>query len=358
MLAITLLSLLVSGCAAKVEELPRILWPPPPEQPRIEFIGTYSSNADFPKTSWEKTTEKIVGNEGGYAFKTPFGVAADGKGMVYVSDIHHHNVKIFDFNARTVEFLSKEPIFGTPLGLQIDDAGNLYVADGQKQMVMVFAADKKPLFTFSDPQVVDKPAYLALNQKLGRIYVSDGQGHRIAVFDLRGNHLFSFGSKGSGDGQLYAPQGLAIDGQGRVFVADMFNSRIDVFDADGIFLYKFGERGDQAWQFENPKDLAFDSEGNLYIIDSRKASILTYSPDGKLLLVTGSGGATGHKLGFAVPTAIFIDKTDRIFVADALNKRFAVWQYLSASYLKKHPITEEDLEKTLRFIEKSKDAGR
>jgi DNA-binding beta-propeller fold protein YncE len=352
MLIFAVLSLFISGCAGKGKELPRILWPPPPEQPRIEYIGTYSSEVDFTKTRWEKTAANIVGSGAEYAFKTPFGIASDGKGKVYVSDIHHHNIRIFDFNAKTVEFLSKNPIFGTPLGLEVDSVGNLYVADGQKQVVMVFAADKRPLFSFSDPQIVAKPAYLALNRKLGRIYISDGMGHRIVVFDMQGHHLFSFGKQGSSDGELYSPQGLAIDGQGRVFVADMFNSRIQVFDTEGAFLYKFGERGDQVWQFESPKDLAFDSDGNLYVVDNRKASILTYSPDGKLLLVTGAGRATGNKLGFGTPASIFIDQNDRIYVADSINKRFAVWQYLSEAYLKDHPITEQDIEKIQDFIEK------
>jgi DNA-binding beta-propeller fold protein YncE len=352
--ALFLTALALSGCTGKSPELPRILWPPPPDQPRLEFIGTFYSEGDFPKTDSQRMLESVVGKENVDTFKTPFGIAADGKGKVYVSDIHLHNIRIFDFTQQTVEFLTKESIFTTPLGLAVDGSGNLYVADGGKQSVMVFSPEKVPLFSFGNSSLFENPAYLAINRNLGRLYVSDGKGHKIVVFDLKGNHLFSFSRQGRGEGEVYGPQGLAIDSQGRVFVADLLNSRVVVFDSEGKYLYAFGERGDQVWQFENPKDVAFDSEGNLYVIDRRKATIFTYTPDGKLLLATGSGAPSTHKLGFASPTSIFIDQGDRIYVADGLNKRFSVWQYLSAPYLEKHPITPEDREALKRFIEESK----
>jgi DNA-binding beta-propeller fold protein YncE len=344
--------LLLSGCAG-APTMPRLFWPPPPEEPRLEFIGAYAAVEDFPKTSGQIFTEKLTGQKIVPAFKTPFGIASDGKGTVYVSDIHDRNLRVIDLNAHTIEYFTKDPIFANPFGLTVDGRGNLYIADGAKGKVFVFGPGKQPLFTFGAPDTISKPAYLAINEKLGRIYVSDGDGHRVVVFDLQGKHLFSFGKQGSEDGELFSPQGLAIDREGKVYVADMFNARIQIFDAEGKFLFKFGQRGDKLWEFDRPKALAFDSEGHLYILDSRKAAILIYEADGKLLLATG-GGSTSHKMGFGLPSSIFIDANDRIYVADSFNKRFSVWQFLSKSYLAKHPVTDKDREDLLKFMEESK----
>lgn len=350
--------LLLAACAGKPTGLPRLVWPPPPETPRLEFIGTFSSQDDFPKTAGQRYAEAVVGKGVLATFRTPFGIASDGAGIVYISDLHDSNVKVFDFNALTVNYLSKTPVFDKPTGLAVDKSGKLYIADAGKGQVYVYTPQHVPAFVFNEKGPLKKPAYLAINEGLGRIYVSDGMGHQVGVFDLQGKFLFSFGRKdgaaSSQDGEFYSPQGLAINGDDKVFVADMYNSRIQVFDADGNFLYKFGERGDQVWQFEYPKDLAFDSDGNLYIIDSRKATILTYTPDGTLLLATGEGRASGNKLAFATPTSVTIDATDRIYVADGLNKRFSVWQYLSDEYLAKHPFTEEDRQRLEEFMQESK----
>lgn len=344
----------LAACVPHEQGLPRLVWPAPPETPRLEFIGTFSSQDDFPKTKGQRYAEAIVGKGVLATFRTPFGVAADGQGIVYVSDLHDSNVKVFDFNALTVNYLSKTPVFGNPAGLALDAGGRLFIADAGRGLIFVYTPQFTPAFVFNEGGPLKKPAYLAVNDRLGRIYVSDGLGHQVGVFDLQGNHLFSFGRQeggaGSGDGEFFSPQGIAINRDDKVFVADMFNSRVQVFDADGKFLYKFGERGDQVWQFENPKDLAFDSDGNLYIIDTRKATILTYTPDGTLLLATGEGRPSTNLLGFATPTSIYIDPTDRIYVADGLSKRFSVWQYLSDDYLARHPFTDEDKKRLEEYM--------
>jgi DNA-binding beta-propeller fold protein YncE len=347
-----LAAVLLAGCAAPPPR-PRILWPPPPETPRIEFIGAYRSQLDFEQTRGERFIRLLVGKMPEAAFQSPFGIAADGEGRVFIGDIHDHNVKIFDFNDKSVNFLSKTPLFETPLGMDRDRAGNLYVCDGAKGAVLVFDPQGQPLRSIGTKETIGKPAFLDLNEKLGRIYVSDGIGHRIVVYDLQGKHLFSFGGLGNDDGYFYSPQGVAIDSQGRVYVADHFNARIQYFDADGNFLGKFGERGDAVRQFEGPKGLAFDSEDNLYVLDGRRTFVYVYAPDGDLRMTFGSEAPSQHPLGFAAPRGVFVDRNDRIYVTDLTNHRFVVWQYLSKGYLEKHPVTEEDMKRLQEAIEKS-----
>lgn len=341
--AALLLALFSGGCAAPPER-PRVLFPPPPDEPRMEFVGTYASQNDFPKTGWEAFRDKYIGSPPPARFSGPMGIVSDGAGTVYVSDIFDRNIRIYDFNARTVDYMFKVPVFGSPFGLALDGQGRMYVADGDKGVVFVVSTEeRRPLFTIGDPEILTKPVSVAVNDELGRLYVSDVHGMRVVVFDLEGNHLFSFGEYGNGDGQFYAPQGVAIDAEDRVFVVDQLNARIQAFDADGGYLHQFGERGDQAHQFEAPSDLGFDSEGNLHVVDKRKPYFATFTPEGRLLLTTGGSKPTTMILGFSTPQMIHVDATDRIFITDYLNTRFAVWQYASEAYLEEHPVTEEDL---------------
>lgn len=351
---ISLWFLVLASCADSPDRPLRILWPPPPERPILEFIGAYSHEDDFPVTANQRLVKLMVA-ERPLGLKMPFGIVSDGKGKVYVSDIRDRSIKVFDFNAKKVSYLTDGPFYDMPLGLALDGAGNLFVADGEKGKVLVFSPQGTPLFSFGDKEIFGRPAYIAINNRLGRIYVSDGRRHRIAVFDIKGSSLFFIGGPGAEKGQFAAPQGIAVDKKDRLFVADMLNARIQVFDAEGNFLYTFGKQGRESTYFENPKDLSFASDGNLYILDHRKALLFTYTPEGKLLLITGGAKRTSSRLGFSTPASIYIDSTDRVYITDQLNRRFSVWQYLSEDYLRNHPITEDEMKRVISVVNRSQE---
>ncbi|PLX74866.1 MAG: hypothetical protein C0614_11560 [Desulfuromonas sp.] len=326
---------LLSGCAKKQPE--KIVWPPPPDTPRLEFIGNFYSKKDFPQTPGMVALRRfIIGDVADFALTSPFGIASDGEGKVFISDIHAKTVHIFDFNEQKISRIGGAGTFDLPLGLAIDSNKNIYVADGSRNVVMVFSSDKEPLFSFGH-DILKKASYLALDEERNRIYASDAIANKVRVFNMGGEHLFDIGlGRGNADGAFHAPQGLGVASNGNLYVADMFNARIEYFSPDGEFIGKFGERGDRIDQLDNPKDVAFDSEGNLYIIDSRAARLSIYTQTGQLLLTLG-GGHTGHRLGFAAPKSVSIDKNDRIYVAEVTNKRFTIWQYYSKKYLEKAP---------------------
>ena len=340
---------LLAGCAGKPDL--RFVWPPPPEEPKLEWIGVIYSEEGFKRTQTEQAFQSFIGSKDEITMQTPFGIASNGQGLVYVSDTHDKSVRIFDFNQGEIGQLSRMTAFDTPAGLDVDRQGNLYVADAGKALIMVFSAEHKPLFTFGE-KVLQRPAYIEVDDRRGRVYVSDGVQHFVAVFDLQGKFLFKFGARGNVDGHFYSPQGLALSPDGEsLVVADMFNARIQVFTPDGKFLSKFGKRGDQVYQFEQPKDVAFDSAGNLYVIDSRKSNMTVYNLAGEVLLVTGMGAATAHPMGFSAPKSVFIDTADRIFVAESLNRRFSIWQFMSESYRRSNPFTEIDRQRLIEHME-------
>jgi len=138
----------------------------------------------------------------------------------------------------------------------------------------------------------------------GNIYVADGYGNsRIAKFDKNGKFVKSWGSRGTEQGQLNTPHGLAVDAQGNVYVADMGNKRIQVFDSDGNFKTQFsnvrapaaicitpGAR--QVLYVSNsnpPEDL--DANGEIYKIDLNGKVLGKFGRAGKLMKEFGTANS-------------------------------------------------------------------
>jgi DNA-binding beta-propeller fold protein YncE len=326
----------LGGCAAK-ETKTRVLWPPPPNPPKLEWVGTYSSLDQMPKTKTEKMAAPFLGGQPEPVFKRPFGIASSGDGRIFVSDADKRQITVYDLNKRSVYPFKNTGAISSPLGMAVDSTGRLFVADAAGKAILVFAADDSPVLSIGGPELLEHPAFVALDELRDRVYVSDARAHRIVVFDMKGKHLRSFGEWGPQEGNFYSPQGMAVDKDGNLYVADMFNARVQVFDAEGKFLRKFGERGDKQSNFEMPKGIAIDSDGNLHVTDARKKAMITYNAEGRLLLFTG-GGKPSHPLSLALPAGVWVDKKDRIYVVDQIGRRFAIWQYLNDGYLKEHPI--------------------
>lgn len=327
-------AMLGGGCFVLDRQAPLIVWPPPPAQPRMEFVGTFSSDADFPQASlWERVNWGID-NHDKSAMLRPYALCGSDGGVVFVSDPAARNVAVFDFSQSRIFTLAQPGILSEPLGVTHDGHGNLYIADGGKRTILVFTSTGVHVRNIGDANHFQRPDYLAINKTLGRLYVSDSKADRVAVFSLAGRQLFTIGRPGSGSGEFNQPHGLAIDGQGRIYVADTGNSRIQVFSADGDFLYAFGQHGHTVHHLLAPVDLSFDSDGHLYVLDRELLVLLTMTRTGEVLLATGTGKRSKGRVGLAYPSGLHIDLNDRIYIADGINRRFVVWQYLGGNLRK------------------------
>ena len=336
----------------------RILWPIPPDKPRLEHIGNIQTEKDFPKSTshLEKWLQVVTGDiNSESAIINPHGILVDNN-IAYVSDPAQHNIIVFNFEKRSISPLlnngHKGGILDTPLGLAMDSKGHLFVADAGKKSILGFASDGRLLFTIGDENRLQRPTDIAFDSKADRLYISDSVAHRIFVYDLKGNYLFDIGGKGDAPGNFIKPSGLAFDLRNRLYVADTGNARIQVFDADGNFIEAIGSRGNTVHYLSKPVDVAFDREEHLYVLDQDFFALLTYSPDGEVLLATGTGSASKGRLGLNQPTSIFIDDNDRIFITDKRNHRFNVWQFLNNEYLTDNPVTEEDISKLKAYMTK------
>jgi len=333
-LSLLLLAMLLctSGCTSvRLVSSPapeqRIVWPPPPLEPRIEWVREIKSHRDLGVQPgfWQRLVGFIAGEQE-ERFLRPYGIwASSGKRFVLV-DSGAAKVHLVDLEkgrylplpeAGTVKLLS-------PIGVTEDDRENLYVTDsGTGQLFRYSLADGTlaPFVTYR----FKRPSGVAFNPVNRLLYVVETAAHQVVAIDSRGMERFRFGSRGSGAGQFNFPTDLAIDRSGRVIVTDSLNGRIQIFAADGTAAGGFGEPGDTAGRFARPKGVALDSEGHIYVCDSQQDLVQIFDDNGRLLLAFGENGSEPGQ--FWMPSGIFIDN-DTIYVADTYNQRVQVFRYL------------------------------
>lgn len=335
-MCIILFMLILTSCAPQQQEVikQRYFWPPPPNDPKIEFIALYSSSRDLPQK--ESFLKKLTGEtDVEIRLRKPLGIGSDGEGVVIVTDMVPWGGYIWDLNNNKVTPISEEASFQLSSGVAFDST-RFYIADARAGNIKVFQKNRRPLYTIGDGDL-ESPNGIAINEKLKRIYVVDTKGFKVVVFDTESRKkLFEFGSPGDQEGEFNRPWGICIDKNDDVIVADGLNARIQIFDKDGKFITMFGKRGDKPGGFAQVKGVGVDSDGNIYVIDPLKA-VQVFDREGNLLGLVGAPGTRG--LGaMNLPMGLYIDKNDRIYVVDQMNRRFYIFQYMNEEYKKKNPV--------------------
>lgn len=317
---------LFAGCAPKVVEKPAdLLWPLPPEEPRIKFIQAYCCFNHFGKSGREAFLESLFGTTGSLQMSKPYGITTDKDGKVYVTDTGLRTVWVFDEKSKKVSFLGAGAL-RTPIGVAVDAKGKVFVSDARAQRVYAFDQAGKQVMTLGHKNDLGNPSGLAIDFATNRLYVANAKLHKIKVFDTTdGKFLFDIGNRGSDDGRLNFPTNIFIR-NAKLYVADTGNFRVQIFDLDGKFLKNFGKAGDTFGQFARPKGVGTDSDGHIYITDAAFDNFQIFNEEGQLLLFVGSKG-TGPGF-FWLPSGLYIDEKDRVYVADQYNHRVQVFQYL------------------------------
>jgi DNA-binding beta-propeller fold protein YncE len=308
--------------------VPRMVWPDPPDEPRIELTAVFATASDLGiRQSFFMRVANIISGQSEPRMVRPTGVASSGS-RIAVADPGAAQVHVYDRAARTAlalegcgESAFVEPVAVALLGEQ------LYVSDSAAARVDVFDAegDCQGSWALGDGS---RPGGIAADAARRRIYITDVGRHQVLVFDTEGQLQLRLGCRGDGDGELNFPTWLALDSAGNIYVSDTLNFRVQIFDAQGEALGRFGRQGDSSGQLARPKGIGVDRNDHVYLVDALFDAVQMFDHEGRYLMVFGSRGREPGSLW--LPSGLAIDG-DRIYVADAYNQRVQVFRFLGGS---------------------------
>jgi len=134
------------------------------------------------------------------------------------------------------------------------------------------------------------------------------------------------------------PAGIAVDPTGNLYIADPIDSVVQKLSPTGIVVMTVGQVGSRGsvdgplgtGQFNTPTGVALDAAGNLYVTDQMNSTIRRITPSGTMSTLAGTPNVFGHHDGtggsalFCQPTALAIDTSGDLYVADGANANLSL----------------------------------
>jgi len=305
------------------------VWPPPPVEPRVRFIGEISGPLTG-ANGQSKVNELLFGPQPSVHLVTPYGVAVDATGnLIAVADPNSHCVHVLDVQRSKYVRVDRagEANLEGPVGVAWG-TGLLFTSDPPRGAVDIFGQNQAG-FAFVRTVALgssSRPTGMAYDESRRLLYVCDSNQHQIVVLNANGEIIRTIGQPGGQEGEFRIPVAVVCSADGSIVVADSMNFRVQRFGADGDFLSAFGRKGDAAGDLSLPKGVAADHKGNFWVVDAQFENVQAFTPKGELLLALGG---EGHEPGqFWLPAGAFIDKQDRMWVAATYNRRLQVFQLM------------------------------
>ena len=245
---------------------------------------------------------------------TPMGLAFDPSGNLLLSDTNNQRVR--EISAGVISTFAGTGVAGTgqegltpvemplrgPRGVCTGRDGSVYIVDTDNHRVLV-APPAGVVTTFAG------------NGSPGD--AGDGESARTA--------------------QLNLPSACALDGSGDMFIADTANHRIREVTPAGVIETVAGSgtagySGDggaaSAAALYAPSGVAVDGNGNLFIADTGNHAIRLVTPDGAIHTIAGQGtagfsgdGGEGLAAFLNSPSGMLLDGAGDLYFADTGNNR-------------------------------------
>ena len=323
--------------------------------------------------------------DGGPALKaqliSPYGVAVDSAGNVYIADSRDSRVRKvgLDGTITTVAGGGNPPkgvgdggpatsaSLGQPVAVALDRSSNLFIADASRlyETVRKVAPDGIISTVAGGGNASPGDGGLAVNAQFsqpaalavdgaGNLYIADSGAGRIRKVATDGtiSTVAGGGTLGRGDGgpatsaQLYSPQGVAVDSTGRLFIADNYTNSVSMVTPGGAILtiagllscFQCGYSGDagpaNSANMWRPMGLALGPAGSIYFADSSNNRIRILIPSGqsptlytvKTVAGTSSGGYSGDGgpavvAQFSSLQRVALDAAGNLYISDKGNSR-------------------------------------
>ena len=272
---------------------------------------------------------------------SPYGLAVDRGGNVYVADLGNARVRkitpdgrIFTvagggavaLSAASEGSAATDVSLNAPRNLAIDSNNALYISDFGANLVcrvtpegvITIAAGNGSFGRSADGvpaanSAIAAPAGLALDSS-GNLLIAESRYGRIRKL-TRGILTTAYAGGGSLP-SLGTPTGLAIDGAGAMYMADGFGGQIVKLNPNGVVLSIS----------ISARDLAIDIAGNVYA--ARGQYVWRFNTNGSATLIAGDGkfgyagdGGAADSAHLYRPAGLAYDGQGNLYIADEANNR-------------------------------------
>jgi DNA-binding beta-propeller fold protein YncE len=324
---------------------------------RIEkFSGAGAAFAELPPTF-------MLAFGGAAVLNSPYGVAADAFGNVFVADGGYMTARVEKFSS-TGALLTQWGSPGTnngqfvwPAGLVTDASGNVYVLDGSTCRVQKFTTFGVYVSQWGGPGIGNgqftNPSGIAIDAA-GNFYVADTNNNRIQKFSAAGAYLSQWGTTGAGNGQFVKPDAVAVDALGNVYVADSGNNRIEKFSSAAVYVLQWGSTGSGNGQFNVPTGISADAAGNVFVVDQNNNRIQEFTSAGTYIGQRGSMGTGNGQFSF--PNGVGVDAAGNVYVTDLNNSRISKFATPPAVAMVSDVLNDQGREARLRILRSSADS--
>jgi DNA-binding beta-propeller fold protein YncE len=259
----------------------------------VYAVGT-GPEVSFPANAAVKTVSSD--------FNTPYGVALDGRGNIFIADFGKNAVNeiLAVGGYTTINTLGSG--FNYPTGVAVDGSGNVFIADQGNNAVK---------------EVLESGGYTTINilgsgfsyptgvtvDGSGNVFVADYGNNAVKEILAAGGYI-TVHTLGSG---FNYPTGVAVDAAGNIYVADTGNTAVkQITAASGYTTVNTLGSG-----FNQPTGVAVDASGNVYVADKNNVA--------EILAVGGYTTVTALSSGFSNAMGIVLDGGGNVFVADYGN---------------------------------------
>jgi streptogramin lyase len=286
------------------------------------------------------------------------GLVFDSSGNLYVADSGNNRIRritssgvvtTYAGNGNNV-FSNGIPQFNTPYGVATDWDGNVYVADNTNHLICKITptgivsnlagnGNAGFLDGTGEGASFNYPYAVAVDSTQN-VYVSDSINYRIRKITSAGVVTTLAGSgtaattNGTGGGASFnLPRGITVDLSGNVFVSEQNGHVIRKITSGGVVTTLAGTAGTlgstdatgTAASFNRPFGVVADLFGNVYVSDTYNHRIRRITSDRIVTTLAGStvgfADGTGTSARFNFPETMSIDPLGFLYVADETGQR-------------------------------------
>jgi predicted CXXCH cytochrome family protein len=284
-------------------------------------------------------------------FKQPNAVRVDNNDHIFVLDGLKQRIVVFGSKTNVLhqialsltdndKLLAPMDMLLLDESILIADTGNYRLVEFNLQGNELQSIDLKSLF--SESEKAPEPVALWLENDL--LYWSDRANHQICQMQLSTKKLIRcFGRYGEGKNQFRFPFQLAADRDGYLHSVDVLNGRILIFNSKGKLFSQIGRFGLRPGELFRPNGLAVNKEDFVFISDSYLGYISVYKLGRFVTYLMNSNNIPIH---FETPVYLSLKK-NKLFVVDALQNSIV---QLNLSYKEQEKLSAQSKQSSSKSL--------